>query len=83
MKRSRREVARQSRQVPKGDARQALLKGSAKQRVLKAVEKLPANATVEDAIERLVFLAKIEHGLSELNAGKSVPHTEAKHQLLR
>ena len=37
--------------------------GSAKQKVLEALEKLPADATLEDAIERLVLLAKIERGL--------------------
>jgi predicted transcriptional regulator len=56
---------------------------SAKQRVLEAIEKLPADATLEDAIERLVLLAKIERGLAELDAGRGVDHTEAKRRLLR
>ncbi|MFQ5896959.1 MAG: hypothetical protein ACE5JN_01745 [Candidatus Methylomirabilia bacterium] len=56
---------------------------TAKQRVLEAIEKLPADATLEDAIERLVFLAKIERGLAELDAGKGVEHTEAKRRLVR
>jgi predicted transcriptional regulator len=56
---------------------------TAKQKVLEAIEKLPADATLEDAIERLVFLAKIERGLAELNAGKGVDHTEAKRRLAR
>lgn len=34
-----------------------------KQRVLEAVEALPAEATIEDAMERLYFLAKIQRGL--------------------
>jgi predicted transcriptional regulator len=57
--------------------------GTAKDRVLEAIEKLPADATLEDAIERLVFLAKVERGLAELDAGKGVDHTEAKRRLLR
>src|SRR6266704_4946822 len=36
---------------------------TAKQKVLEAIERLPADATVEDAIERLVLLAKIEQRL--------------------
>jgi len=36
--------------------------GSAKQKVLEVIEKLPADATLEDAIERLVLLAKTERG---------------------
>jgi hypothetical protein len=51
---------------------------TAKQRVLEAIEKLPPDATVEDAIERLVFLAKTERGIAELDAGKGVSHAEAK-----
>lgn len=57
--------------------------GTAKQKVLDAIEKLPADATLEDAIERLVLLAKIERGLAELDAGQGIDHTEAKHRLLR
>ena len=57
--------------------------GTAKQRVLEAIEKLPANATLEDAIERLVLLAKTERGLAELDAGLGIDHAEAKRQLLR
>ena len=57
--------------------------GSAKQRVLEVIEKLPADATLEDAIERLVLLAKTERGLAELDAGQGVDHAEAKRRLLR
>jgi predicted transcriptional regulator len=56
---------------------------SAKQRVLEAIEKLPADATLEDAIERLVLLAKIERGLAELDAGQGIDHAEAKRRLRR
>jgi predicted transcriptional regulator len=56
---------------------------AAKQKALEAIEKLPADATLEDAIERLVLLAKIERGLAELDAGKGVDHTEVKRRLLR
>ena len=56
--------------------------GSAKQKALEAIERLPEDATVEDAIERLVLLAKIERGLTELDAGEGVAHDEAKRRLL-
>ena len=56
---------------------------TAKQRVLAAVEKLPADATFEDAIERLVFLAKIDRGLAEVDNGKGIDHGEVKRRLLR
>ncbi|MBI3109069.1 MAG: hypothetical protein HYY95_26450 [Candidatus Rokubacteria bacterium] len=47
------------------------------------IEKLPADAALEDAIERLVLLAKIERGLAELDAGQGIDHSEAKRRLLR
>ena len=47
-----------------------------KQRILDAVDKLPADATMEDAIEQLVFLAKVERGLAQAAAGQLIPHDE-------
>lgn len=53
-----------------------------KQRVLEAVEALPADATIEDVMERLYFLAKIQHGLEQADAGDTMSHEEAKDRLL-
>ena len=53
-----------------------------KERVLKAVRDLPENATVEDAMERLYFLAKIEEGERQADAGRTVSHEEAKRRIL-
>ena len=53
----------------------------AKKKILKAVEQLPDDATIEDAIERLYFLAKIEKGIREADAGLTVSHDEAKKRL--
>ena len=49
-----------------------------KEKILDALRALPADATVEDAIERLVFMAKVEEGLAQLDAGQGVPHEEVK-----
>ena len=54
----------------------------AKKKILKVVEQLPDDATIEDAIERLYFLAKIEKGIREADAGLTVPHDEAKKRLV-
>jgi predicted transcriptional regulator len=56
---------------------------TAKKKVIAAVEKLPADATIEDAIERLVLLAKIDRGLAEVDSGKGVDHREGKRRLLQ
>ena len=56
---------------------------TAKQKVLEAVQQLPPDATVEDAMERLYFLAKVERGLAQADAGNTVPHAQAKERLTR
>ena len=50
-------------------------------RMVEAIRELPANATVDDAIERLVFLAKIEIGLAQLDRNEGISHDEAKRRL--
>ncbi len=50
-------------------------------RMVEAIRELPADATVDDAIERLVFLAKIEIGLAQLDRGEGTSHDEAKRRL--
>ena len=49
---------------------------NAKQRALDAVATLPEDATFEDAMERLYFLAKVEKGLAQADAGELIPHDE-------
>lgn len=53
-----------------------------KQKILQAVEQRGDNATLEDAIERLCFLPKVEEGLRQSPAGETVPHHDAVRQLL-
>jgi predicted transcriptional regulator len=52
-----------------------------RQQILDALQDLPSDATFDDAIERLVFLAKIDAGLAELDQGKGIPHEEVKRRL--
>jgi predicted transcriptional regulator len=49
-----------------------------KERILEAVRSLPADATADDAIERIVFVTKVEEGLMQLDAGEGIPHEEVK-----
>lgn len=55
---------------------------SAKSKVLEALQQLPPDATVEQAMERLYFLAKIERGLEQAEAGKTIPHDEVERRFL-
>ena len=54
-----------------------------KQKILQVVERLPDTATLEDAIERLCFLAKVEEGLRQSDVGETVPHNDAVRQIRR
>jgi predicted transcriptional regulator len=47
-------------------------------RIIEALQAMPPEATIDDAIERLVFLAKIEAGLAELDRSEGVPHDAAR-----
>lgn len=49
---------------------------SAKQLAQAAVEHLPDDASVEDVMERLAFLAEVERGLAEADAGRTIAHEE-------
>jgi hypothetical protein len=52
-----------------------------RERMIEAIRELPEDASVDDAIERLVFLAKIEEGLAQLDRGEGIPHDEVKRRL--
>ena len=54
---------------------------SVKQLLKEAVDKLPPDATVEEAMERLLFVAKIEQGIAEADAGRTLSHEEVGRRL--
>jgi predicted transcriptional regulator len=56
---------------------------TAKQKVLKAVQALPNNASIEDAMERLLFLAKVEKGLQQADSSQTLPHVEVKEKMAK
>lgn len=51
---------------------------SHKQLAIQALEQLPDDATLEDAMERLYLLESIERGQADMRAGRSVTHEEVK-----
>lgn len=54
-----------------------------KEKVLQAVKGLPDDALIEDAMERLYFLAKIEKGIQEADDGEMLTHAEVKQRVSR
>jgi len=51
-------------------------------RALEAIRDLPDDATVEDVMERLYFLAKVEEGLRQADSGETVSDEEARQRIL-
>ena len=47
-----------------------------KQKVLESIDKLPQDASLDDIIERIYFIHKIEVGLKQSRKGNVVPHEE-------
>jgi predicted transcriptional regulator len=56
---------------------------TAKQKVMKAVRSLPDDASIEDAMQRLLFLAKIDRGLQQADAGQTIPHAQVKEKMAK
>lgn len=52
-----------------------------KGQIVQAVAGLPEDATLDDAIERLLFLSKIEQGLDQVRRGETISHEEVEHRL--
>lgn len=55
---------------------------AAKQLLREAVDHLPDDATVEDAMERLYFLAKVARGIEAADRGEVVSHAAARRAVL-
>ena len=53
-----------------------------KQRAIEALQTLPDDATIDEAIERLCLIAKIEEGLRQSDAGQLTDHEEVKNRFL-
>ncbi|MCH7735822.1 MAG: hypothetical protein IH872_00310 [Chloroflexi bacterium] len=54
---------------------------SVKDQILKAIQDLPDDATVESAMERLYLLYKIEQGIEQADRGQVVSQEEAKRRM--
>jgi len=54
-----------------------------KQQILNAIEELPDNAKVEDALERLYLLYKIERGITQADSGELISQDEARERMAK
>ena len=52
-----------------------------KEKVKSTIDSLPENFTIEDVIDKLIFLEKIEQGLNDVKEGKVYSTEEVKKRL--
>ena len=56
-------------------------RSNSKEQILKLVQELPDDATVEDAMDRLYLLLKVERGLAQADLGKKISQEEARRRI--
>ncbi len=56
---------------------------STRDAVLESLKSLPANASLDDMIEHLVFVAKIEEGLKQSDTRNLIPHDQVAARFTR
>jgi hypothetical protein len=49
-----------------------------REKALDTIKEFPREFELEDLIEKLVFIEKVEHGLDQLDKGKTVSHETVK-----
>ena len=54
-----------------------------KEKVIQAVQTLPDDASIEDAMARLLLLAKVERGLQQADAGELIDHDDVKERMAK
>ncbi len=52
-----------------------------KQEVIKMIQQMPEEVTVDDIMAELYFRQKVDLGLKELNEDKGISHEEVKERL--
>ena len=50
-------------------------------KVIETVKELPQEFDLEELIERLIFVEKVEKGLEQIKEGKTVPHEQVKEMI--
>lgn len=52
-----------------------------KQQMIEALRQLPEEATIEDAMDQLYLLYKIDRGIQQIQNGEGVPHEKLERQI--
>lgn len=54
-----------------------------REKVMQVAQDLPDDASLEDAMERILLLAKIERGIQQADAGQTIPHEQVKEKMAK
>jgi predicted transcriptional regulator len=54
-----------------------------KQQILRAIEELPEDASVEDALDRLYLLYKVERGVRQADRGELISPEEVRERMAK
>jgi len=52
-----------------------------REKILETVKELPPEFELEDLMERLIFMEKVEKGLKQLDEKKTLPHESLKEKV--
>ena len=52
-----------------------------KEKLIKVVQNLPDDASIEEVMERLLLVAKVEKGLQQADKGQTVSHNDIKEKM--
>ncbi len=61
----------------------AMTETTVRERVLRAIEEMPSDVTLEEVMERVYMLHMIERGRQQIAAGEGIPHEKAKRGMKR
>lgn len=56
---------------------------SVKNDVIKIIQDMPENVTMEEILYKLYVRTRIEEGIKELDEGKGIPHEEAMEKIAK
>ena len=54
-----------------------------KEKFVHAVQDLPEDASIEDAMERLFFLSKNEKGIQQADTGQTLSHIQVRERMAK
>ncbi len=60
-----------------------MMMAGVKEQVIKIVQSLPEDVTIDDVMAELYFKLQVDAGLKELDEGKGIPHEEVEKRMAK